>query len=133
MEGNINFLAVLVAAVSAFLIGGLWYSPVLFAKSWMKANGFNEAYLQEGNMMKIFGGSLIASLIIAVNLAFFLGGEVDAGTGAMYGFFTGFGWVMMSLGVVYLFERRPLSLWLINGGYQVITYTLMGYILGLWH
>lgn len=133
MEGNINFLAVIAAAVSSFLIGGLWYSPLLFAKPWMKANDFTEEFLKQGNMLKIFGGSLLASLVIAVNLGFFLGSEITAGTGAFYGFMTGFGWVMMSLGVVYLFERRSLTLWLINGGYQVITYTLMGLILGLWH
>ena len=45
---------------------------------------------------------------------------------------TGLGWVAMSLGVIYLFEPRPFKLWLINSGYQVLTYTVMGGILGAW-
>ena len=42
------------------------------------------------------------------------------------------GWVAMSLGVIYLFEQRPFKLWLINSGYQVLTYTVMGGILAAW-
>ena len=41
-------------------------------------------------------------------------------------------WVAMSLGVIYLVEQRSLKLWLINSGYQVLAYTLMGGLIGLW-
>jgi hypothetical protein len=44
--GSLNYLAVLVAAISTFVLGGLWYSPLLFGKAWMRANNFNEADLQ---------------------------------------------------------------------------------------
>lgn len=50
----------------------------------------------------------------------------------MAGLVTGLGWVAMSLGVIYLFEQRPFKLWLINSGYQVLTYTVMGGILAAW-
>ena len=52
--------------------------------------------------------------------------------GAMVGFMAGMFWVAASIGVTYLFERKPLSLFLINAGYHVVTYTLMGIILGAW-
>ena len=51
---SINYFAVLVAALSAFPIGGLWYS-LLFAKPWMKEIGFNEEEFSKSNMGKIFG------------------------------------------------------------------------------
>jgi hypothetical protein len=52
---HINYLAVLTAAVSTFVIGGLWYSPALFRRSWMAANGFAEADLAKGGARKILG------------------------------------------------------------------------------
>jgi hypothetical protein len=45
-EFQLNFLAILVAAVAAFVLGALWYSPVLFAKQWMKAHGYTPDKLE---------------------------------------------------------------------------------------
>jgi hypothetical protein len=52
--------------------------------------------------------------------------------GTMYGFLTGFGWVSMSIGMIYLFSRYSFKLYLIDAGYQIILYTLIGAILGAW-
>lgn len=129
----INHLAVWVAAVSAFMIGGLWYSPVLFNKQWMKANRFSEADVAGGNPGVIFGISFVMSLIIAYNLAFFLG---DANTnwswGLTAGLLAGAGWVVPSMVIVSLFERRPFSYMLVNGGYIVILFAVNGLIIGAW-
>ena len=62
-----------------------------------------------------------------------LGRRGRRGIGLFAGAATGIGWVAMSLGVIYLFEQRSLKLWLIDSGYQVVSYTLMGGILGAWH
>lgn len=129
---HVNWWAVLVAALCSFLVGGAWYSPVLFARPWMRANGLSEEELRKGPSARIFGGSFLLALVMAVNLAFFLGPDRTAAFGAGAGFAAGLGWVTASLGVLYLFERRPLVLLLINGGYNVVTYTLMGLILGAW-
>ncbi len=131
----INWLAVLVAGLSAFALGGLWYSPVLFGKAWMKANGFTEEGLAEGaNPAKIYGISLVFTLVMAFNLAGFLAGH-DAGAvrGMAMGFHAGFGWIAMGLGVVAMFERRSLAYILINGGFMTAALLLMGAILGAWH
>ncbi|HNV31146.1 MAG TPA: DUF1761 domain-containing protein, partial [Cyclobacteriaceae bacterium] len=77
MDIQLNYLAILVAALSTFLIGGLWYSPALFGKAWMKENGFTEESMKGGNMVKIFGLAFILGLIAAVNLAMFMGPEND--------------------------------------------------------
>lgn len=128
---SINYFAVLVAAFSAFIIGGLWYS-VLFAKSWMVENGFDDEKLKNGNMGMIFGGSFIFSLIISFILVLFIGPERDAMIGATAGFMAGFFWVATAMGITYLFERKSFKLFLINAGYHVITFTIMGLILGAW-
>jgi hypothetical protein len=128
---SINYFAVIVAALSAFLIGGIWYS-VLFAKPWMKENGFTEEDLRKGNMGKIFGGAFILSFIISFVLVLFLGPERNAAIGATAGFMAGLFWVATAFGITYLFERKSLKLFLINAGYHVITFTLMGLILGMW-
>ena len=81
---------------------------------------------------KVFGLSLLATLVMALNLAAFIGPKASLGFGLFAGAATGLGWVAMSLGVIYLFEQRSLKLWLINSGYQVLAYTLMGGLLGVW-
>ena len=128
---DINWLAVVAAAASSFLLGGVWYSA-LFAKPWQAAAGVTDAQIKSGNMPLIFGGSFLLALVAAASFAVFLGPEVDAMTGALYGFTAGLCWVATSFGVNYLFERRPLALFLINGGYSTLQFTLIGLILGAW-
>lgn len=130
---RLNYWAVLTAALSAFLIGGAWYSPALFAKQWMAANRLAEADLKRGNIALIFGGSFALALISALALAMFIGPSSSLSFGAMAGALVGFGWVGTSFGVTYLFERKPFILFLINAGYHIVTFMVMGIILSLWH
>jgi hypothetical protein len=127
-----NFAAVAAAAALSFAIGGLWYSPFLFAKPWMKEAGVSEEQTRNAPMARIFGLAALASLVMAFNLAAFIGPKASLGFGLFAGAAAGIGWVAMSLGVIYLFEQRSLKLWLINSGYQVVAYTLMGGLLGVW-
>jgi len=125
----VNYLAVLLAALSAFLLGGLWYSPALFASRWMALTGQSEERLKSGNMAVIFGGAFLLNLIAAWVLAMFLG-TMPLQYATLAGLSVGLCWVATSLGVNYLFERRPLGLWLINAGYFVLQFTAMGAIIG---
>lgn len=129
---SFNFAAVAAAALLTFAIGGLWYSPLMFAGVWTKEAGLTEEQLRSGPMARIFGLSALASLVMAFNLAAFIGPKASLGFGLFAGAAAGLGWVAMSLGVIYLFERRSMKLWLINSGYQVVAYTLMGGLLGVW-
>jgi hypothetical protein len=128
----INYWAILVSALSTFLIGGVWYSPAVFGKAWMRENGFTEESLKHSNMVKIFGLSFLLALIAAINLAMFLGNSMTVAEGAFYGFLAGFGWVATFIGTHYLFERKSFTLFLINAGYSIVSLTIMGVILGAW-
>ena len=128
---TLNPWAILAAAVSAFLVGGLWYSPVLFGTLWKRANRFSEDPPPASG--KIFAISFVLSLIMAFNLAMFLNDpKTTLAWGATAGFLAGFGWVAMGIGVVSLFERRPWSYVIVNGGYLTVALVLMGAILGGW-
>jgi cytochrome b subunit of formate dehydrogenase len=74
MMANANLLAILVAAATGFLIGGLWYGP-LFGKKWMAEHGFTEEQLRSSNMLKIYGltfaFSVLSAMFLGHLLAFF--------------------------------------------------------------
>lgn len=130
---TLNWMAVIVAALSNFLIGGLWYSPVLFGKIWMKENSFSEEDIKKGNMAKIFGLTFLFSIIMAFNLGMFLNdASTTAGWGALAGFLAGFGWVAMSIFIIGQFEQKSTKYMLIHGGYVTISFIVMGLIIGLW-
>lgn len=127
----VNWLAVVAAALSMFALGGLWYGP-LFARPWQRAAGLSDQQLKSGNMPAIFALAFLLSLLIAANLALFVSGVSGLGAVVGYAVAAGLGWSAFGLGIVALFERRPLSYHLINGGYLTIAFALMGLILGLW-
>jgi hypothetical protein len=128
---EVNWIAVALCAVSSLVLGGLWYSPALFARSWQTAAGLSDEQAQSGNMALIFGGAFLLSLVAAAVFAMFLGTEMSVGAATATGFSAGLCWVAASYGISYSFERRPLKLWLINGGYHTLQFTLFGLILGL--
>ncbi len=76
---DVNWLAVLAASAAAFVLGGLWYSPLLFAKKWQAAAGLSDEQLKSGNQALIFGGSFVLAFIASWMFAVFLGPEVTLG------------------------------------------------------
>jgi hypothetical protein len=129
---SINYFAVLVAAAATFLVGGLWYSPMLFQRAWMKANNLTEADLAGGGTGRIFGLAFLFAVVMSLNLAMFLNAPGTTVTwGATAGALTAV-WVALGIGTVALFERRPAAYTAINGGYWFVSLVLMGAILGAW-
>ena len=127
---EVNWIAVALCDVASLVLGAIWYSPMLFAKHWQAAAGLSDERAQSGNMAMIFGGAFVLSLIAAAVFAMFLGTEMSLGAATAAGFSADLCWVAASYGISYLFERRPLSLWLINGGYHTLQFTLYGLIIG---
>jgi hypothetical protein len=129
----LHYPAILAATLASFLLGGLWYSPVLFGRRWMNENGpTSETVQQRRHPAVIFGGSFVLTLIMALNLGAFLSGPASLAWGAEAGLLAGAGWVALALGVTYLFERKSLSLFFINAGFHAVSFTLMGAIIGAW-
>ena len=129
---NLNWVAIIVAAVSAFVLGGLWYSPILFAKRWMRETGITEETTKNANMTRIFSIGFLLSLIASFFLAMFIGADAGGVYGAIEGFMAGLGWVFTFMGISYLFESRTLAHFLINSGYSIVSLTVMGLIIGVW-
>ena len=127
----INFLAVALAALSAFFLGFLWYT-VIFAKPWRKEIGLKTEGkdVKTPNLGRLLIGSLILEIIMAFNLAAFIGPGADWMFGLGAGLAAGLGWVALAFGVNYMFEGKSFKLWLINASYNTVVFAVMGLIIG---
>lgn len=128
---SIRWLAALVAALSGFVIGGLWYGP-LFRAPWMRFSGMSFERGRQQNVALVFGGAYVMNFVAAVGLSLLLSGHRGWAVGLHTGALTGLFFVVPALGVIYLFESRPFGLWAINGGYQVVNLAAMGTIVAVW-
>ncbi|MCK9411498.1 MAG: DUF1761 domain-containing protein [Prolixibacteraceae bacterium] len=132
----INVWAVLVGTIAIWVLGALWYSPVLFGKIWQKEVEFKEEGIKKANMAMVFGLSFLVMLFMVWALNFVINShkpeEVSILKGLHYGAFTGFFFSMMTMGINYLYQRRSVTLWLIDGFYMVIGLGIAGMILGAW-
>ena len=127
---SINFIAVLVAAVVAFVLGGIWYGP-LFGKSWQGYMGLsNEDIASKGRPALIMGAAFLLTVVQALALAATMPASAGIGGGVVYALFIGVGFVATAFGVNYLFSRHPRALFGIDGGYTVLQFVLMGAIIG---
>lgn len=127
---EVNWLAVLLCAVSSLVLGGIWYAPPLFGRAWQRLAGVSDEAIAGGSMAVIFGLTFLLSLVAAFVFAMFLGPNFGLVPAIAAGASAGLCWVGASYGINYLFERRPFALWLINGGYHTVQFTLFGAILG---
>ena len=144
----INWLAVIVAAIVIFVLGGLWYSPVLFAKRWIALQGRTEeemrAQAATANMPLLYAGAVITSLLIAFALALILGhigrdpaiaepgGGISAGHGAIIGFVCWLGFAASTSYATATFSGKPKQLWFIDTAYNLVSFVIAGIILAVW-
>lgn len=129
-----HYLGILLAAAAMFGVGSVWYSPVLFAKAWMRGAGMDPNQKPDGKTMaKTFGGTFLLLLVCAAVLDILITNST-AGEGILHGLFMGFlgGIIATAITAInHLFEKKSLSLFLINAGYDVVGFCLMGVILSL--
>jgi Protein of unknown function (DUF1761) len=139
MFRGVNLWAVLVAAVSTMIVGFLWYSPMLFAKPWTVLMGYDpndKAKMDE--MRKSAGKSYAISFVASLVAALVLGKIIDVTSvqSPLYGMKIGFavwlGFVTTVQLTAKLFGNQPTKLYLINTGYQLVCYLVMGVILAVW-
>ncbi|MCR6642047.1 MAG: DUF1761 domain-containing protein [Sporocytophaga sp.] len=128
-----TYLIVFVAALSAFMIGGLWYSPIMFLNIWSKASA-NDPKSEEGrHPVRVFGLSFLFSLIAAISLFNFLGPQPSLQEAIKTSLLIGICFVATSFGINYQFSHKSMILWLIDAGYHCVQFLTMGLIFGLWH
>jgi Protein of unknown function (DUF1761) len=136
---SLNYWAILVAAISTIVVGFLWYSPLLFAKLWMKEMGYDPNDKAKTEEMKKTAGpayawSFVASLLSAFTLALILHGlrAEDLNFGLMVSFHVWLGFVATVQLTGALFSKQSMKLFGINTGYQLVCYLVMGTILTVW-
>lgn len=130
---GINWLAVVVATVIAFAVGATWYSKALFGNAWMEEVGLTEETMNSTNMPVTFGGTFVLQFLSMTALAACLGSDSTWLSGLEAGLLIGVFWVATAYGITYLFERRTMRLFMINGGYYVVLFAIVGTVLGYWH
>lgn len=127
--GEINFLSAVVASFTGLVLGFLWYS-VIFANEWQRLAGVTDEQMANGMARKTIG-SYLMTLVMSLNLAAFVGADATPSFGLFAGLAAGIGWVAMAFGTNYLFEHRPVKLYFINAGYNVVLLGIVGLIIGL--
>ena len=129
----INHLAVFVCSLLSLVIGGLWYSPLLFFKAWQLATGLRDEQVAKANPLKTYLLTLVLAWIISYTLAFFLGdSKTNWQWGLTAGLLAGVGWTSTMFVIISLFEQRSLKYLLINCGYIIVYFALIGFVLGIW-
>ena len=130
-------LVIFVSALVAFLVGALWYSPVLFAKAWMKAQGHSPEKLAA--MQKTAGRAYAVSFLCFLLMAFVLHivlttlGAGDFVSGALWGAVIWLGFAFTIGLTANVYSDKPLAAFLIDGGYQLVYLVIMGGIIAGWH
>jgi hypothetical protein len=133
---SINYPAVVVAAVAAFVIGMVWYSPVLFARQWMAAQGYTPekmAAMRQG-MAKTYAVSFLCFLVTAWVMAV-LTDRLGVGTplgGVKLGGLVWLGFAATIGLMANLYSDKPRAAYFIDAGYQLVYLVVTGVILAVW-
>jgi len=127
---QVNWIAIAVAALATFIVGGPWYSSALFLKPWQKAMQLTDKL--PGHPARVFGLSYLFSFIACALLAGIIGSGADALSGLKIGLLVGACFVATSFGINYQFANRSLTALLIDGGYHVVQFAVFGLVLGAW-
>jgi surface polysaccharide O-acyltransferase-like enzyme len=127
---DVNLLAIFAAAVANIILGIIWYSPALFGNAWTNLAGKRKEELHRGTIE--YAGSFLAAFAAAYVLAMLVEATQSNSieSGAFLGLIAGLGLIATSTAVNFMFEKRPMGLYLITVGYHIVAYTFMGAILG---
>ena len=142
---QVNYLAVLVVGIVLFLLGGLWYSPALFAKRWIALHGRTEEQMKadaaRANMPIMYMSAFVCALIIGWGLAVLANSFMPSAAtttanwilrGVKLGIFAWFAFVLPTTYTTSLFSMKPKALWLIDSGYILVSFMIAGAIILGW-
>ncbi len=136
-EIQANILAIIVVSVGSFALGGLWYSPILFGRGWVKAHGFSDSQIAE--MQKSAGPGYIVSLVGYVVMALVFSAIMSYATeinelleGLWLGFLVWGGFVLTTGLTNAIFSGKSIRAHMIDTGYQLVYMLMMGAVLAIW-
>ncbi len=137
----VNWLAILVAGIVIFVLGGLWYSPILFSKKWLALQNKTEEQMRAeaagANMPLMYASAFITGLIIAGAMAMVFAHiandmPMNAAHGALLGAILWLGFAATTSYATALFSGKPRQLWFIDSAYNLVSFVLAGIILAVW-
>jgi hypothetical protein len=130
---QMNWGLVFGASIAYFVLGALWYSPLLFANSWMSLLGRTREELQGGSKLAyLYCFILIFMNVCVLSGIIYLTATSGAVAGMQTALITGLGLVATTFAINYLFQMRPVKLYLIDAGYHLAGMALAGLIIGMW-
>lgn len=156
---EMNYLAILVAALSSFVVGSIWYNPKVFGTIWMNEIGMTEEKARQANMVKVFGLSFVFAFMLAFMLPTIVIHQVGATQlaggnandpaliaflevhgdmfrtfkhGALHGFLAALFIVFPILVTNGLYEQKSFKYIFVTSGYWMVTLTIMGAIICGW-
>ena len=130
---SVNYVAILVSAVLAMVVGAVWYGP-LFGKMWMKLSGMKMEDAKKTDMSKAYGLTFVGWLLVAFVLAHFVQytDSMTFADGAMTAFWAWLGFALPTAIGTTVFEGKPMQLLLLNKCHDLTAMLLMGGILTVW-
>jgi hypothetical protein len=123
---NANLLAILLAAASGFMVGGLWYGP-LFGKVWQRESGLSDAEIEQTNPLNLYGLTFAFSIVSAIFLGHLLSatGVTKPHVIMMISAGIALGFIAPAIGTNYLFGRKSGKLFAIDAGYWIVFYSVL--------
>ena len=130
MEFNtdLNYVGIILATVVSFALGALWFMPRVFGTFWMQENGFPDD--DPGAPPQAYLAAFVLMLIASYVLSLIIGDDATPLEGLQAGLAVGAAFVAVGIGVLYLFERRSVTHFLVNAGYMIVAFSVMGTIIG---
>jgi len=137
----VNWLAILVAGIVIFVLGGLWYSPILFSKKWLALQNKTEEQMRAeaagANMPLMYASAFVTGLITAWAMALVFAPiandmPMNAAHGALLGAILWLGFAATTSYATALFSGKPRQLWFIDSAYNLVSFVLAGIILAVW-
>ncbi len=127
---DVNWIAIIAAAAMGFVVGGIWYGPIM-GKRWMGAVGLTEEDVQSGNMGLIYGGAFAFSLLASWTLAHTFATyamELSFAVKVLTAVGIALGFILPAIGTNYLFSQKTKTLFFIDATYWLLFYTAMGVV-----
>jgi hypothetical protein len=134
---DLNWLVILVGGIIIFLLGGLWYSPLMFSRQWTKLHGKTGEDIQAGEgsaapkFVLVFLSGLVTSFVIAFLFHIFRVESAPQGIHIAALFW--FGFTGPAMFATSLFSFKPWKLWLIDSSYYLVAYIIVGAMHAVWH